>query len=126
MVAGDMVAGEGTILIHPAEGSIREYIASLEKMITLNPSRLLPAHGKILSPGISILKEYIAHRKMRLTQVLSCLGNSPTTALDIARMIYTDLQEQFLPIASIQVQCGLIFLEEERLVRSQGTYWTVI
>ena len=30
VIAGDMVAGEGTILINPSEGSIREYIHSLE------------------------------------------------------------------------------------------------
>ena len=113
LIAGDMVAGEGTILINPKEGSIREYIRSLEFLRTFQPSRLLPAHGKALSPADGILSEYIRHRKQRVLQIWNILTTTPKTALDIAREIYTELPLAYLGMAAIQVECGLLFLEED-------------
>ena len=69
VIAGDMVAGEGTILINPSEGSIREYIHSLEKLKTLTPSRLLPAHGSALNNAETVLQDYISHRCQRILQI---------------------------------------------------------
>ena len=113
MVAGDMVAGEGTILINPQEGSIREYLSSLKLMEQLAPSRLLPAHGDILTNGIQTLYEFQAHRRQRLLQIERLLTAFPQTTRMIAEQIYTDLPKSFLGIASIQVECGLLYLEED-------------
>lgn len=124
LVAGDMVAGEGTILIHPKEGSIREYIVSLERLKTLMPSQLLPAHGAALTKPLQILDEYIQHRRLRINQVLSHLNDAPQSTLDIAKNIYTELPTHFLPMAAIQVECGLIWLAEEELAQKVGAQWT--
>ena len=124
MVAGDMVAGEGTILIHPSEGSIREYLASLDRLRDLSPSQLLPAHGSALKDPLQLLTEYIEHRKLRLDQVLSHLTDEKQSTLDIAKKIYTELPIHFLPIAAIQVECGLIWLEEEAMAQRIGNHWT--
>ena len=124
LVAGDMVAGEGTILIHPTEGSIREYLQSLEKLKTLSPSQLLPAHGAALKNPQEVLTYYIEHRKSRLDQILSLLTDRPQTTLDIAKKIYLELAPAFLPIAAIQVECGLIWLEEEELAVRDAAHWT--
>ena len=126
LVAGDMVAGEGTILIQPSEGSIREYISSLERLKTFGTSRLLPAHGAALEDPEKVLSEYIAHRKMRVEQVLGFLGEEPLSTLNIAEKIYTELPVQFLIYASIQVECGLIWLEEEGLARRVGERWVCV
>lgn len=124
LIAGDMVAGEGTILINPKEGSIREYIQSLELLRTFGPSRLLPAHGQALDTADSILIEYIRHRKQRIVQVWDALSTTPKTARDIAREIYTELPAAYLGMAAIQVQCGLLFLREDHAVtHSEGSGW---
>lgn len=118
LIAGDMVAGEGTILINPTEGSIREYVNSLKHLESLIPSRLLPAHGDILNNAVATLQEYQQHRLHRIEQIQDLLTAAPQSARDIAVRIYTDLPLQFLGMAAVQVQCGLIYLEEDRLVRS--------
>ena len=51
LVAGDMVAGVGTILLDPPEGNLHDYLESLSRLEALNPSRLLPAHGPALRTG---------------------------------------------------------------------------
>ena len=45
MIAGDMVASVGTILVEAQDGDMIAYLASLERMRAANPSLLLPAHG---------------------------------------------------------------------------------
>jgi len=121
LIAGDMVAGEGTILINPKEGSIREYLASLSRLHSMNIQQLYPAHGNPLAS--SVLPEYIAHRHQRLKQVLGYLSDEQQQPLDIAQKIYTDLPKQFLGIASIQVHCGLLWLAEEGLAIEEQGYW---
>ena len=102
LIAGDMVAGEGTILINPSEGSIREYLNSLNLLKKWNPSRLLPAHGQILEPAEDTLNEYIDHRKIRLRQILDLLSDvtptqpTPKSSLEIAAAIYTELPKKYL------------------------------
>lgn len=114
MIAGDMVAGEGTILINPAEGSIKEYLESLYAMELLAPSRLLPAHGNVLDGGVQTLQAYQRHRRQRLEQIAALLTQTPQSTREIARQIYSELPPQFLGMAAIQVECGLIYLEDSR------------
>jgi len=113
LIAGDMVAGEGTILINPTEGSIREYLNSLDRIRTFTPSRLLPAHGSALNNADALLQEYISHRKKRLFQIWELLTETPQSTLELARHIYTDLPRKYLGMAAIQVHCGLLFLEQD-------------
>ena len=120
LIAGDMVAGEGTILINPKEGSIREYIHSLQ-LIALSPSRLLPAHGGALHNADALLTEYISHRKERLVQIWRLLSDTPQSPIELARQIYTDLPSAYLGMAAIQVHCGLLFLEQDSAAKSVST-----
>lgn len=123
LIAGDMVAGEGTILIQPSEGSIREYIDSLQLLRDLAPSRLLPAHGQPLDDADATLQMYIEHRKSRIRQIWKLLNDTPQSPLQLATQIYTELPQQFLGMASIQVQCGLLYLLEDNAVVETAVGW---
>src|SRR4051794_38585974 len=63
-IAGDMVAGLGTILIDPNEGDMGHYLSSLARMLDRAPRLLLPAHGPAITDAAGKLREYIAHRTM--------------------------------------------------------------
>ena len=123
VIAGDMVAGEGTILINPSEGSIREYIHSLTILQELEPLRLLPAHGPVLNDPQLTLTTYIQHRKARLLQLWKLLTTAPQSPLELATQIYTELPTHFLPMAAIQVECGLLYLEEDNAIQQQTAGW---
>jgi len=128
VVAGDMVAGEGTILLDPPEGNLKQYLKSLEYLLSLKPDRLLPAHGPVITPGVECLENYIAHRHMRSEQILGTLaGASGMTASQLAAHIYKGIvPESFLGIATRQVLCHLLSLESDGLACSDGdTYYAV-
>ena len=120
IICGDMLAGEGTILLAPPEGNLQEYFDSLKMLQKKNPSRLFPAHGPSLSK--EKIQEYIDHRQMRNTQILQALSSyEHKNPLQIAQDIYVELPKHFLPLAAKQVLCHLQYLETHQKVVSQGS-----
>lgn len=112
LIAGDLVAGQGTILIIPPDGDMAAYLASLAAMKALNPVAILPGHGPVIENGPALLQSYIDHRLQREQQVLACLAQGYTTARQIAQKIYADRPEA-VSIATMQVEAHLIKLFRE-------------
>lgn len=127
MIAGDMVAGVGTIAISPDDGHLGRYLASLERMRALQASVLLPAHGEPLPHAETLLSFYIAHRHGRTEQMrlaLKQLGNA--TPLDVATVVYAgEIDDRFLPLAAAQVLSHLLWMAEHNLASpvSDSTHW---
>jgi ribonuclease/clavin/mitogillin len=129
LVAGDMVAGVGTILLDPPDGDLHLYLENLERLAALNPSRLLPAHGPVLEEGTKVLEHYIAHRHMRTEQIQSALAAHPGQNItELTARIYRDLvPDAFLSVAARQVLCHLNWLEKEnKIVCSEDTYHLIV
>ena len=128
IVAGDMVAGVGTILLDPPEGNLAQYLDSLAKLRDLKPRLLLPAHGPVIENGEAYLSEYIEHRHMRTQQIVEHLLAVPgTNAEDLTQAIYSELVPvHFLPIAARQVSAHLEWLEEQGRVVLQDAGYVVV
>lgn len=120
MIAGDMVAGIGTIAIGPDDGHLGQYLASLEAMKALNPSVLLPAHGDPLRQPQALLDFYIAHRHSRTDQIRQVLvGLGEATPLELAAEVYAGVIEpRFFPLAAAQVLSHLRWMGEHGLART--------
>lgn len=113
LVAGDMVAGIGTILVDPREGSMSAYLQSLDRLRRLAPSCLMPSHGAIIGGVESKLTGYIEHRKMRETLVTRALA-SEAVALDaLLPKVYGDVAPAVWPVAQLSLLAHLIKLREE-------------
>lgn len=124
MVAGDMVAGVGTILIGPDDGHLGTYLDSLARMQELGGELLLPAHGDPIPSGQTMLSFYIAHRHQRSQQIMDgLLALGPATEAELAARIYRELPEAALPLAALQVRAHLRWLDEQGLARPDGTRW---
>ncbi len=110
-VMGDLLAGEGTILIAPPEGHLATYLHSLERMRSLGIVHALPAHGPVLDAQAT-LQLYLMHRSHRTDQVRACLQDGPATPMELAERIYPELPAPFLPIGAHQLRAHLTWLEE--------------
>jgi len=122
IIAGDMVAGVGTILIDPPEGNLAQYLESLQRLRDLNPRLLMPAHGPVIENAVEYLSEYIDHRHMRTQQIVEHLRSIPgASASDLAQAIYAELVPvNFLPVAARQILAHLEWLEEDGQVKMSG------
>jgi ribonuclease/clavin/mitogillin len=125
LVAGDMVAGIGTILLDPPEGNLALYLDSLSMLRDLKPERLLPAHGPHIEDAVGCLSHYIHHRHQRTEQITRALADSgPASAEDLVAAVYRDaIPKAFYPIAARQVLCHLQWLDTMGTVRcDDGVY----
>jgi glyoxylase-like metal-dependent hydrolase (beta-lactamase superfamily II) len=125
MIAGDMVAGVGTILIAPQDGDLGQYLASLQAMRDLAPTVLLPAHGEPLPHADALLAFYIAHRHQRTEQIRQALDRHGTsTALELAPRVYPELPAEAMPIAAAQITSHLRWMARHGLARPDGDRWS--
>ncbi len=125
LVAGDMVAGIGTILLDPPEGNLGLYLDSLEQLKNLGARMLLPAHGSPLEDGPGCLQEYIDHRNMRTDQIRAALKERPAALpRDLVPVVYTDVPTSFYAIAARQVLCHLQWLHAQGEVTLDSDRYT--
>lgn len=91
LVAGDMVASIGTIVVSPSDGGdMTHYLDSLRRLRALGPRRIWPAHGVAIDQSVELLDEYLAHRLMREKKVLAALGSGPQTLEALVPIVYDD------------------------------------
>lgn len=126
VIAGDMVAGVGTILIDQRDGNLGLYLDSLERMRSLGASVLLPAHGPALHQADAVLSFYIAHRHQRSEQVRRALTeHGAMTPAELVPHVYSELAPKAHPIAAVQLRSHLDWLVAHGTVRVQGERFAV-
>jgi glyoxylase-like metal-dependent hydrolase (beta-lactamase superfamily II) len=113
-VAGDMVAGLGTILIDPSEGDMAVYLASLERLLARPQMTLLPAHGPAIPDGHGKLREYLSHRKLRESKVAAALRDEPRSLAELVAEAYSDTPRMLWGLAERSLLAHLVKLERER------------
>jgi glyoxylase-like metal-dependent hydrolase (beta-lactamase superfamily II) len=123
-IAGDMVAGIGTILIDPDEGDMAAYIASLDRLRARSATLLLPAHGPPIADGAGKLTEYLAHRRMREERVLAALGDAPRLPRELLETAYADTPRTLWPLAERSLRAHLVKLVREGRVREGAGRFT--
>lgn len=119
-IAGDMVAGIGTILIDPSEGDMALYLASLELLLARPAAMLLPAHGPPIADGAAKLREYLGHRRMREDRVLASLTAEPTSLDGLLPTAYGDTPRMLWPLAERSLRAHLDKLVNDGRARLHG------
>jgi glyoxylase-like metal-dependent hydrolase (beta-lactamase superfamily II) len=127
LFCGDLAA-RGTTIWIPArlQGDLSAYLASLERVIALEPLRLLPAHGPIIDDPQRLLRNYIDHRRQREQQVIAALRAGDTTPAQIVARVYPVLSNAIVPLAVESVTAHLIKLEREGRARRDQDAWNII
>jgi glyoxylase-like metal-dependent hydrolase (beta-lactamase superfamily II)/8-oxo-dGTP pyrophosphatase MutT (NUDIX family) len=106
-LAGDLVAGLGTIVVDPPEGDMDDYLASLEKLAALAPRTLFPAHGPAIEDAEGKLREYVRHRLWREERVAAAWGQGLRTPAAMLSTVYDDVPKEAHPLAERQILAHL-------------------
>ena len=70
---------------------LHDYMKSLEKILTLKPQVVYPAHGAVVPDGSKHIEMYIKHRNAREVQILEFLkkhAEEYISVTDIVKTIY--------------------------------------
>jgi glyoxylase-like metal-dependent hydrolase (beta-lactamase superfamily II) len=118
LLTGDNIVGLGSVLIDPEEGSVRDYLSTLERY------RLLPrlvalfgGHGPAVASPRAKIDEYVEHRLMREREVLAAVRAGDSTPEEIVARAYADVHPKMHALAARAVLAHLIKLEEDGLVK---------
>jgi glyoxylase-like metal-dependent hydrolase (beta-lactamase superfamily II) len=126
LFCGDLaVAGSSVWIPVSLQGDLGAYLASLERVLALEPARMYPAHGAVIDDPTALLRRYLQHRRDREEQVLDALARGDYDPETIVARVYEDLRESLLPLAREGVLANLIKLEREGRVVREGERWTL-
>ena len=126
LLAGDMVASVGTILVDARDGDMQRYLDSLELMKGLAPSQLLPAHGLPILDAQARLSFYVQHRLAREAKIHAALVSVGERARieELLPVAYADTAPAAWPFARLAIEAHLIKLEREGRAFRRGDAWS--
>lgn len=111
LLSGDHVMGWNSTLVSVPDGSMADYLGSLDRVIALPQKRYLPAHGGAIADGPTHARALRAHRQMRNEQVLEAVRSGACSVSAIVAAIYPS---QPLPVrlaAGMTIKAHVEYLE---------------
>lgn len=127
VIAGDMVAGVGTILIDPPEGRMLDYLESLRRLADLGATLLYPSHGPPIGDPRAYAEHYIAHRLGREAKIVAALEmTGPSEIEGLLPHAYSDKPPAIYPLAKRAAWAHLLKLEAEGRARLEGSLWSLV
>lgn len=119
IIAGDHVVGVGSSLLDcNGGGCMIDYIASTEKLISLQPDIIIPCHGPvILKDTVQLLRNYIKHRLDREEKIKQVYDEGVTSLSDIVAKVYGEISKELKKYAKQNVKLHLRKLSKEGKIR---------
>ncbi len=126
LVAGDLVSGLGTVVIDPPEGNMRDYVASLERLRSMEIRTLIPGHGPPNRGVDRALETLLEHRRVREGRVVRTLEKGALDEREVLREVYADTPEAAPEVAVRTLRAHLEKLIEEGRVRRVGDRFELV
>lgn len=120
IIAGDLVAGQGTVGIFPPHGKMLDYFASLERARRLDARVVIPGHGPTLTQPPDIFARYIEHRAAREREVYAAVARGPATIEALIPGLYPEVLPQFRRAAAATILAHLEKLRTEGRVTADA------
>ncbi len=120
LFTGDHVMGWSTSVIIPPDGSMKDYVASLEKLLATDDRIYYPTHGPAIRSPKRYVEACIAHRQEREVQVLQSLREGNQTVHLMVADVYRDTDRSLHGAAARSLLATLIKLWDEGRVVCQG------
>lgn len=111
LLSGDHVMGWNSTLIAVPDGSMADYFASLDKVITLPYRHYHPAHGGPIANGPAHAEALRAHRQMRNEQLLAAVSNGARTLGTAVKVIYPTQPAKIRMAARMTMMAHVEYLE---------------
>ncbi len=103
LFTGDHVMGWSTSIVAPPEGSMFDYMASLNKLLERDDVLYMPTHGPVIDDPRNFVKAYIEHRKGRENQIIQQLKSGQTNIREMVTILYAAVDKRLHPAAALSV-----------------------
>jgi glyoxylase-like metal-dependent hydrolase (beta-lactamase superfamily II) len=115
--SGDHVMAWSTPVVSPPDGSMGDYMASLQKLARRSEQVYFPGHGGAVRNAPRFVAAYILHRKAREASILNRLAKGETDIPDLVSSIYANLDPRLVKAAGMSVLAHL----EDLVARGEAT-----
>ncbi|TCU19162.1 MBL fold metallo-hydrolase [Rhizobium sullae] len=120
LFSGDHVMAWATSIVAPPDGSMADYMASLDKLISRRDHLLFPGHGGSVKRPVSFMRALKTHRRMRERAVMECIKAGDRLIPDMVKVIYRDTDPRLHGAAALSVFAHLEDLVERGIVQTDG------
>ena len=105
-----------TSVVAPPDGSMRAYMASLEKLRGRAEAIYWPGHGGPVVEPQRYLRALIHHRRQREASILTALGDGPQTIPALVAKVYAGINPALARAAGLSTLAHLEDLGERGLI----------
>lgn len=120
LFCGDHVMPWSTSIVAPPDGSMRDYMASLQKLERRAEDIYFPGHGTTIREAPRFVRHYIRHRQAREASILHRLGKGETDIPTLVRAIYIGIDPRLVGAAGLSVLAHLEDLVARKVVAADG------
>ena len=121
LISGDHVMAWSTSVVAPPDGSMRAYMASLDKLSGRGETVYWPGHGgPVVEPG-RYVRALIHHRRQREASILAALADGAQTIPALVAKVYVGLNPSLTRAAGLSTLAHLEDLRERGLVVGETT-----
>jgi glyoxylase-like metal-dependent hydrolase (beta-lactamase superfamily II) len=117
---GDHVMGWSTSIVAPPDGSMVDYMASLERLAARDEDLYFSGHGPEISEGPRYVRHLIRHRQAREASILHRLGKGEADIPTLVRAIYIGIDPRLMTAAGYSVLAHLEDLAARGVVATDG------
>jgi glyoxylase-like metal-dependent hydrolase (beta-lactamase superfamily II) len=117
LFSGDHVMGWSTSVVAPPDGSMGDYMASLEKLRERGETVYWPGHGGPVTEPARYVRGLITHRRQRETAILARLEAGPATIPEIVEKNYVGIAPRLKGAAALSTLAHL----EDLIARGLAT-----
>ncbi|MDJ0512007.1 MAG: MBL fold metallo-hydrolase [Methyloceanibacter sp.] len=117
---GDHVMGWNTTVIAPPEGSMADFLGSLERLAQRHDKVFLPGHGGRIETPRRVVRAYMTHRIWREQTILACVDEGVNTIPHIVARLYGGLGAELKVAAALSVLAHLEHMSARGLVTAEG------
>ena len=120
MFIGDHVMGWSTSIVAPPDGSMIDYMASLEKLTRRDEQLYLSGHGPEIPDAVRFVKFLTRHRRAREASILHRLAKGEADIPTLVRAIYIGIDPRLTGAAGYSVLAHLEDLVARGVVLTSG------
>lgn len=120
LFSGDHVMAWSTSIVAPPDGSMADYMASLDRLIERQDGLLLPGHGGPVTEPSTFLPALKAHRLRREQAVLARIRAGDRGIAEMVKAIYRDTDPKLHGAAALSVLAHIEDLMERGMIAADG------
>lgn len=118
--SADHVMAWATTIVAPPDGSMADYMASLDRLLQRDDRIFFPGHGGPVKEPASFMRGLRTHRRMRERAVLERIKAGDRLIAEMVKVIYRETDPRLHGAAALSVLAHIEDLIEKGLVATDG------